>query len=590
MSKLGIAMIEWQTEGVLWAIENKPTAVEFMMVRPLDTRPMEEIRPGVKVSQVDLVRMLAEASPKTLLIIRAYPDDYGHPDFQDRMLSWSEPFREVSDRVVAHSVNEPVIFNADNAKGLNDYEIGFIERMTKEGLIPMCFCLSESHLGGPTIERIQNGFETGKVVDWGNLPLWQYMKDGVRLLGEKGGFLGFNEYDWPDWNSSRAWGHKWRLGHWELNLEFIRKYVAPEYIPRVGIGEGVLDGKIWTPRLPHDDPRYDKPWGYRKIKDSEGYLLDIDGIHRDSYSKPEVAFNLLFAWAPQHPHWDPYDVSAMKEPLAEHLRQNPPIYWEDQQEPMEQPIEDESTIKALDVSEWGELITEEQWQGAYKAGYRLAIVQAWGGGPIPGGANKYCEQQLGAARRAGLLTAIYFHLPSDTTTQTHLFMPVIKKAAGDEYEYARFVTVDIEGDKPLHPTDPVARLKDAISHITDKPVVIYSSRHMWNVVMGGASGFQQYPLWDARYDGKPELDTNWIPYGGWVQRAIKQYKGTTTVPNGISADLNVVSLKRLSLNAEEPPQEPSIDIEAIRKEAKATKTLAEGIIGRAEAIENLLEA
>jgi len=73
-------MIEWQTRAVLWAIENKPTAVEFMMTRPLDTRPMEEIRPGVKVSQVELVRMLAEASPKTLLVIRAYPDDPAHQD------------------------------------------------------------------------------------------------------------------------------------------------------------------------------------------------------------------------------------------------------------------------------------------------------------------------------------------------------------------------------------------------------------------------------------------------------------------------------------------------------------------------------
>jgi len=321
-SKLGIIAIEWQTEAMLWAIENKPTAMEFMMVQPLDTRPMEEIRPRVKVSQVELMQMLVEASPKTLLIIRAYPDDMGHPDFEERMKRWSEPFRQVSDRVVAHSVNEPVVFNPDMAKRLNEYEIGFIQRMSAEGLIPMCFCLSESHLTGPTLR------ENGTIEDWGNLPLWWYMKDGMKHLAELGGFWGPNEYDWKSWCASRHRGWKWRLGHWEVNLDVLKRHLKPSEIPMIGIGEGILDGKIWTSRLPQDDPRCNKPWGWQYAKSSIQHLADIKGIYADSYHNPRVAFHLMFAWAPNHRDWRTYDVSRMKDLLAQYLRENPPIYWE----------------------------------------------------------------------------------------------------------------------------------------------------------------------------------------------------------------------------------------------------------------------
>jgi hypothetical protein len=317
MSKLGFVIIEGWTEALKWCVKNKPTAVEFMLTGTVDK------------GRIALVRELIQASPKTLLVIRAYPDDHDHPDFQDRMLKWSEPLRKVSNRVVAHSVNEPVVFNANDAKRLNDYEIGFIERMTAEGLIPMCFCLSESHLVGPTLDK------DGNFVDWGNLPLWEHMASGVRKLAETGGFLGFNEYDWPNWNSSRDKGLKWRLGHWELNLDWIARFVPR--LPQVGIGEGVLDGKIWTSRLPRDDPRYDKPWGWRKIKSPQDHLADIAAIEKESYNQADIAFNLLFAWAPGHRDWDAYDVSIIADILANHLLANPPIYWEPKEESMEIP-------------------------------------------------------------------------------------------------------------------------------------------------------------------------------------------------------------------------------------------------------------
>jgi len=321
-SKLGIIAIEWQSDAIGWAIQNKPTAFEFMMTQPLDSRPMYDVGTGGKVSQIEAVKILAENSPKTLLIIRAYPDDYDHSDFQDRMLKWSEPFRAVSDRVVAHSVNEPTIFNPDDAKRLNEYEVGFIRRMAAEGLLPMCFCLSESHLVGPTLN------DNGTIKDWGNLPLWWYMKDGMALLAEKHGFWGLNEYDWSSWCASRDRGRKWRLGHWEVNLDVLQRHLAPSQIPLIGIGEGILDGKIWTSRLPQSDHRYNKPWGWQYAKSSPQYLADIKGIYAESYQNPRIAFHLMFAWAPNHRDWGTYDVSRMKDLLAQYLQENLPIYWE----------------------------------------------------------------------------------------------------------------------------------------------------------------------------------------------------------------------------------------------------------------------
>ena len=154
--------------------------------------------------------------------------------------------------------------------------------------------------------------------------------------------------------------------------------------------------------------------------------------------------------------------------------------------------------------------------------------------------------------------AIYLIVPSDTTTQTHSLIQAGRDAAGEEYQHIKFFALDIEGDKLLHPTDPKARLSDAIHNagvvdrLEDRPVVIYTSVSKWKTVMDNAPGFNYYPLWDARYDELPDLDANWVPYGGWEGRAIKQYSQNRIVAGGISADLNVVHLGRL-FGTSEPP-------------------------------------
>lgn len=220
----------------------------------------------------------------------------------------------------------------------------------------------------------------------------------------------------------------------------------------------------------------------------------------------------------------------------------------------------EGLIHALDVSAYGGPIKVAQWAQALLAGFDLAIVQAWGGGPKGLGKNPYCAQQLAGAREAGMMTAIYLVVPSDTTTLTHSLIQAGKDAAGDEYQYVKFYALDIESETLLHPTAPLTRLADAISNIKDKPVVIYSSKYKWEKSTGNTIGAWALPLWDARYDELPEIDKNWVPYGGWTQRAIKQYKQNCIVAGGISADLNVVHMGRLFGETPPPPEEDWKDL------------------------------
>jgi hypothetical protein len=214
-------------------------------------------------------------------------------------------------------------------------------------------------------------------------------------------------------------------------------------------------------------------------------------------------------------------------------------------------------VKALDVSSHSGPVPVEKWRAAYDDGVRLAIVQAWGGLPDgTSGPNPHCGQQLEAAREAGLLTAIYVWIPPDDTTDTSILMEVAKKAAGDEYLEVVFVALDVEDPqhRPLHPSHPEQRLEGAVAQVSEKMVIIYTSRSMWPVLMQRWTAFAWLPLWDASYDLGDDLDVNFTPYGGWSQRAALQHEGSGT-RYGIWSCADVADLERLGIAEEEEPAE-----------------------------------
>ncbi|ELR21707.1 glycosyl hydrolase [Acanthamoeba castellanii str. Neff] len=56
-------------------------------------------------------------------------------------------------------------------------------------------------------------------------------------------------------------------------------------------------------------------------------------------------------------------------------------------------------------------------------------------------------------------------------------------------------------------------------------VGIYTSQYQWSSIMGSWTGASRFPLWYAHYDNNPSF-SDFSPFGGWNQPAIKQYVAT----------------------------------------------------------------
>jgi len=570
LPKCSIVSIGLHDEVLNWVAKYKPVSIVVVNERGQSRpeRPWEN-------SEIDGIRRAMNASPKTLWIMRSWPDgiDEGDTSLWSRLYTCFKPFMDMPNPKMGHSYNEPGfpwIQASGNARWFADVERQVAESLHGASLLSLNFCFSESHILK------------------GNLGLWEIYAEALPYVDA----LGFNEYDKV---GSDTWGELWRehdflyrLGHWEEQRERIIKVLG--YCPPIILGEGLIDGKV----------RGGAQQGWSKLGWSDvQYLALHQAVHDASYHKPGLFTHHTFCYAGKESEWhrDGYAINSILDDLGK-LIQNQ-VYWSHDQGGWSMMKElPENQVHALDVSEWGGEIKESQWKAAHDAGFRLAIVQAWGGGPVLGGKNQYCAQQLAGARKAGMMTAIYIWIPPDDTTRTEFLIQAAKDAAGSEYQHIKFVAMDIEGEKLLHPTDPKARLADAISHIQDKRVVIYTSRSMWGKVMDGAIELilpieckvqvNQYPLWDARYDKIADLDMNWVPYGGWKERAIKQYQGTTTVAGGISADLNVVHLGWLFPSPKpDPIQEALADIGRAKNTLKTGYELAMRHLDEAE--EHLIE-
>lgn len=526
-SKLGIHVCNWSYEAEKHA-ECQPTVLK-----------------SIEHNAEKLAKFKA-ASPETLTVGRVVLDGWdGRADFANPKFAADTVAGIILANIkgcrydVLEGTNEPIINSEEDAKRLCEFNIHLAQRIQAEGFD---FAAYSFRAAGNEIDYVRRLEPALKEADY--LAMHAY---GPGPL--------FHESYWYLNAYQRFW-----VALSEQTRQDLKGLLLTEY--------GIAKGLLWT----KDDKKSDVGWLDPRGPQIEPRHYGGDLIISDTKFPPYVKGAMIFQTGDLFGKWRTFEIKQLLPGLEAHIRSfvyprvNTPEI-PNREEPKMEPLP-EGQIYALDVSAWGGSIKDEQWRAAHDAGFRLAVVQAWGA--LPGnrrGKNPYCTEQLVGARKAGMMTAIYFHLPSDVTTETHLFIPVVKEAAGSEYAHTKFVAVDIEGEKLLHPTEPKARLADAISHIKDKPVIIYTSRYMWQKVMAMAVGFEKYPLWDARYDEKPELDTNWLAYGGWKERAIKQYRGTTTVAGGISADLNVADLGRLF-------PEPKIDyVEEALKEIEAAQSL-----------------
>lgn len=75
-----------------------------------------------------------------------------------------------------------------------------------------------------------------------------------------------------------------------------------------------------------------------------------------------------------------------------------------------------------------------------------------------------------------------------------------------------------------------------------RPTGVYSGKWMFD--RKGWSKHRYWAdrlLWNAVYDGVPDVNYGFVPYGGWTSQAIKQFAGTSSIGSLQQVDLNVMA-------------------------------------------------
>jgi hypothetical protein len=212
---------------------------------------------------------------------------------------------------------------------------------------------------------------------------------------------------------------------------------------------------------------------------------------------------------------------------------------------------------------------------------KFVIADAWGGqSECPGQpVNQPCMNppapQILSLATAGIQQAAYLLLNYDDPTQPGAKQVCYAREAlgatchcdvstppyacqTPQPQNLAFMAVDIEpyaAGESL-PTDPVSiaarveRIYEAVQavELAGLNPVIYSSQSNWNTIAGNTHpSFGCLPLWNPRYDGSDDITSDfgqpWQPFGGWTQRAGKQYcennTGCATSLGAPDADLDV---------------------------------------------------
>lgn len=310
LPKASIVSIGVHDDVLNWVAKHKPVSILIVNERGQSRpgRPWEN-------NEIDRIRATMATSPKTLWIFRSWPDGMGEVPTMElalRLRKCLEPFMDLSNPKMGHSFNEPGfpwIQASGDARKLAIEEKFIARAMHDVGLLSMNFCFSESHLLK------------------GNMGLWHIFAEALPYVDA----LGFNEYDWPNWDTSRDQGYKWRIGHWEHQLDRISQAMGTlDQIPPVIMGEGILDGKIQYPH-PHG-------WQKKRPYSPRRYVDAHQAVYDDTYHRPEVFAHHTFCYCHRSSEWNSYNVKPILHDLGQLIENQ--VYWEDyhKEEKMEQPI------------------------------------------------------------------------------------------------------------------------------------------------------------------------------------------------------------------------------------------------------------
>lgn len=227
-------------------------------------------------------------------------------------------------------------------------------------------------------------------------------------------------------------------------------------------------------------------------------------------------------------------------------------------------------IRVVDVSEYTTTIPHSWWtQLRDEYGVKAAVIQAWGGGYVPGRRNEHYGQHVEGALKADMGVATYVWPPHE---YERAFQWI--EWCGYKEELALYAH-DVEqgaGVTQLY-------LEDADQWL-GRESWIYASPSSWNRIMGGGQQYASRSLWLARYPRSPERhggNTVWWPprynpfasyrVGGWQEARGWQFQGTTRI-SGESCDLNLFhadAFDRLPKEEEEKDMKPYLAWDIDRK-------------------------
>ena len=187
--------------------------------------------------------------------------------------------------------------------------------------------------------------------------------------------------------------------------------------------------------------------------------------------------------------------------------------------------------KALDVSFGAQEVTPEWCERRIAEGVTHLGVNLWAGlSPM-----LYAERALRYWREAGGKTIGYFALNAHYSGVAHT--DIAYASAGEEWQYLEYVAIDCEVEGITLPK--IQEAVDTVTKYGGKPI-IYTGYWWWKMEFGNPQDFKHLPLWNALYDGDPDLDFGNYPYGGWTTDSVimEQYQGTTDL-DGVAVDWNV---------------------------------------------------
>ena len=214
-------------------------------------------------------------------------------------------------------------------------------------------------------------------------------------------------------------------------------------------------------------------------------------------------------------------------------------------------------MKGLDVA--FSAVSLAWCRARYAEGWRVLVQNLWTGGYAGNdGLRAVARNNLANAKGAGLRIAGYANASPPDWWPIDVQMREIRRNAGDMWPHLEHVSIDVE-----IPGVTLARtleLADAIIAAGQRADILYTARWFWTGHMSNSKDarWRRFKLWNADYDGDPDIDFGSAPYGPWMMADVVggQYQGTTQLA-GAAVDLNTFSETFIT------EQEDEMDIAAL---------------------------